>query len=157
MAAVSFGIGPACDGCGICVFACPKGAIRRSVADDAAIPYEVLHLGCNDCGKCAIVCPQRALEPDPQWATCRGRGCPVVTNRMDGWACTEGWARCDRCGSALWKAPGSSTWVCARCDLETKVICPKIRRHIVVNGTVVAAGATIPVAPGSDTAAAGAS
>ena len=157
---MSFDVGPGCDGCGICVFACPKGAIRRSVAPDAPTPYEVFHLNCNDCGKCAIVCPQRVLGPDPQWAECRGRGCPVVTNRMEGWACTEGWARCERCSSALWKEPGTAKWICARCDLETKVICPKIRRHIVVAGAAVdgpaGAGTATPSAPGS-TAAAGAS
>lgn len=128
---MSFEVAPGCDGCGICVFACPKGAIRRSTGDDpSSTPYEVFSLNCNDCGKCAIVCPQRVLGPDPKWAECRGRGCPIVTSRLEGWACTEGWARCERCQSALWKPPDGGKWICARCDTESRVICPKIRRHI---------------------------
>jgi len=123
---MSFKVGPTCDGCGICVSACPRGAIRPG--PPGGTPFEVVSLDCNDCGKCAIVCPHDALAVDPAWAQCFGRGCPLVSKRLEGWACTEGWARCGRCGGALWKAPGDSEWVCARCDTASRVICPKIRR-----------------------------
>lgn len=123
---MSFKVGPTCDGCGICVAACPRGAIRPG--PPGGTPFEVVSLDCNDCGKCAIVCPHDALAVDPAWAQCFGRGCPLVSKRLEGWACTEGWARCGRCGGALWKAPGDSEWVCARCDTASRVICPKIRR-----------------------------
>jgi NAD-dependent dihydropyrimidine dehydrogenase PreA subunit len=123
---MSFGIRPGCDGCGACVSACPRGAIRLA-AVGAAMPYEVAALECNDCWSCAPVCPRGVLGPDPRWAVCRARGCPLSSRRLSGWACTEGWARCPKCNSALWKPPGSGEWRCARCDLETRVGCPKAR------------------------------
>src|SRR5690606_8738103 len=86
---MSYGIGPACDGCGACVRACPRGAIIRDTA--GPIPYAIAPLDCNDCGKCAIVCPRRAITPDPGWAECLGRGCPLAgSRRYDGWSCSEG-------------------------------------------------------------------
>lgn len=126
---MSFGIRPGCDGCGACVSACPRGAIRLA-AVGAATPYEVVPLECNDCWSCGLVCPRRVLGPDPRWAVCRARGCPLASRRLTGWACTEGWARCPQCNSALWKPPGSGEWHCAHCDLETRVACPKARQAI---------------------------
>ncbi|MCZ7525670.1 MAG: 4Fe-4S dicluster domain-containing protein [Acidimicrobiia bacterium] len=129
---MSFGVLPSCDGCGACVRACPRGAIRISVEADT--PYEVVGLACNDCGKCAIVCPPGALVPDPRWAACWGRGCPLSSRRFEGWTCTEGYRRCPSCGSALWKAPESDAWFCARCDGTRRVVCPKIRRTVAARG-----------------------
>jgi ferredoxin len=124
---VSFRISPACDGCGTCVRACPRGAIRRSPGGDA--PYEVVSLDCNDCGKCAVVCPRDALGPDNGWAECLGRGCPLTgSRRYEGWACNEGIRRCAECGNALWKPPGAVRWMCVRCDGGARVLCPKVRK-----------------------------
>lgn len=129
---MSFWISPACHGCGICVPSCPRGAIHRSAADHHLAAFQISSLDCNDCGKCAIVCPVSAIGPDPDWAACRGRGCPLESRRYSGWACTEAGRRCERCGGSLWKAPGEKAWVCTRCDPDTRVSCPKIRKHLAV-------------------------
>ncbi|MBV6506977.1 MAG: hypothetical protein JJLCMIEE_00014 [Acidimicrobiales bacterium] len=110
----------------MCALACPRGAIRVSVNSDT--PFEVVSLECNDCGKCAIVCPQRVLAPDPAWAACWGRGCPMSSRRYDEWSCSEGRRRCPTCNNALWWAPDASGWVCVRCDEGSRVICPKVRK-----------------------------
>lgn len=124
--AMSFKVSPGCDGCGACKTACPRGAIQLS--DDPRVPYEVTSLNCNDCGKCAIVCRQRALAPDPDWAQCWGRGCPLASTRYEGWSCAEGRRRCLECGNSMWREPDSDDWVCSRCGLGAKVMCPKARK-----------------------------
>ena len=123
---MSFAVGAGCDGCGACRRACPRGAIRRS--GDAAIPYEVVSLDCTDCGKCAIVCPRGVLAPDPEWARCWGRGCPLSSSRYEGWACAEGKRRCPGCGNSMWQKPSGDGWICSRCDDGTRVMCPKARK-----------------------------
>jgi NAD-dependent dihydropyrimidine dehydrogenase PreA subunit len=45
-----------CDGCGICVEACPQGAIR--LADEVAVIDSEL---CRETGACLEACPQSAL------------------------------------------------------------------------------------------------
>lgn len=127
---MSYRIGPTCDGCGICVMACPRGAIR--VSDDGAIPYAVVSLDCNDCGKCAIVCPPSAIDVDPAWAVCRARGCPLSSERFSEWSCTEGRRRCPTCGNALWINAELDRWVCIHCELGSKVVCPKVRKAAAV-------------------------
>ena len=54
---------------------------------------------------------------------------PTTITLPDGSTC-ETVARCAHCGGSLWKAPGSDRWVCALCDAETRVACPKIRKHL---------------------------
>lgn len=125
---MSFWISPVCHGCGACVPACPRGAIHPSKGYLAS--FEISSIDCNDCTKCSIVCPVNAIGPDPDWAMCRGRGCPLTGRRLEGWACTEAGRRCESCGGSLWKAPGGDRWFCTRCDETTKVACPKIRKHL---------------------------
>jgi ferredoxin len=122
---MSFRVGPECDGCDMCRQACPRGAIRVMAP---TMSYEVVSLNCNDCGKCAVVCRQHALGPDPEWATCWGRGCPLSSTRYDGWGCAEGRRRCTECGNSMWKPPDSDGWVCTRCDLGSNLMCPKARK-----------------------------
>lgn len=126
---MSFWISPACHGCGICVPSCPRGAIHRSAADHHLAAFQISSLDCNDCGKCAIVCPIAAIGPDPDWAVCRGHGCPLASRRYEDWACTEAGKRCGECGGSLWKAPGTNRWSCTYCDPDVRVACPKIRKH----------------------------
>ncbi len=124
---MSFWINPACYGCGICAQACPRGAIHLSKGFMAA--YEITALDCNDCAKCAIVCPIDAIGPDPGWAVCHGRGCPLTSRRLAEWACTEAGRRCPECGGSLWRDPDSDRWLCTHCDPDYRVACPKIRKH----------------------------
>lgn len=124
---MSFRVGQTCDGCGMCKLACPRGAIHLSGVI-GGIPYVVTPLDCNDCGKCAIVCRRDALAPDPEWAECWGRGCPLTTRRYEGWSCAEGRRRCTECGNSMWKEPDGDGWICMRCDLGAKVMCPKVRK-----------------------------
>ena len=125
---MSFRIAPGCDGCGICSRACPRGAISFTLHDTT--PLAVTALECNDCAKCAVVCPLGIIEPDPAWAVCLGRGCPLISKRYEGWACTEGRTRC-ACGNPLWKSPETREWRCVKCDLGGKAACPKARRAAV--------------------------
>jgi len=127
---MSFWINPVCHGCGMCVPSCPRGAIHSSDPDHYLAAFQISSIDCNDCTKCAIVCPVSAIGPDPDWAVCHGRGCPLESRRYEGWACTEAGKRCKTCGGSLWKAPEDGTWFCARCDPDTRVACPKIRKHL---------------------------
>ena len=122
---MSFRVGPECDGCDMCRQACPRGAIGLL---DGGVAYAVTSLNCNDCGKCAVVCRQHALAPDPEWAMCWGRGCPLSSSRYEDWGCAEGRRRCTECGNSMWKPPDSDGWVCTRCDLGSNLMCPKARK-----------------------------
>lgn len=125
---MSYWISPLCYGCGMCVPSCPRGAIHPSKGYMAA--FEISSLDCNDCAKCTIVCPVAAIGPDPDWAMCRSRGCPLAGRRYGTWACTEAGQRCPTCGGSLWKAPDADVWACAYCDPDIRVACPKIRKHL---------------------------
>lgn len=131
---MSFSIGPDCNGCGMCVRACPRGAIH-SVGDRAVITQ----LDCNDCGMCMIVCPEHVALPDPRWPRCWGRGCPLSTNRFNDWACSEGRHRCTTCNNAMWREPASDLWICIRCDTSSKMLCPKVRKASVAEAAVAEA------------------
>ena len=50
-----------CDGCGLCIPACPFGAIAAAeVAGKSAV--EVSKALCKGCGACVPVCPREALD-----------------------------------------------------------------------------------------------
>ena len=119
----------ACIGCGACEFGCPQGAITQS--DGFPVVYVIDPLTCNDCEECVPLCPVVAFEPDPAWAVCEGRGCPLSSKRYADWRCTQGGERCATCGSMLWLAPGGNVWTCRRCDLaegEHGATCPKVKK-----------------------------
>jgi ferredoxin len=118
-----------CFGCGGCEFACQHGAITQT--DGFPVAYVIAPLLCNDCRDCVPLCPVSAFEPDPGWAVCYGRGCPLSSKRYAGWECTEGLERCPECGSMLWRAPGTERWTCRRCDHgedEHPASCPKVKK-----------------------------
>ena len=116
-----------CIGCGACEVACAAGAIFQS--DSFAVAYVIDPLLCNDCTDCVPVCPVDALVPDPAWAVCLGRGCPLASPRYAGWECSQGTDRCPQCGSMMWRYE-SSEWVCSSCRLESGrgARCPKWQR-----------------------------
>jgi ferredoxin len=124
---MAFRVLETCIGCGACEFACPSAAISQS--EGFPVVYAVDPLRCNDCAECVPVCPVDALGPDPEWAVCHGRGCPLSSSRYAGWECSEGQERCDRCGSMLWR-PAGGEWVCSYCRLGEGgrgASCPKTR------------------------------
>ena len=54
-----------CKGCGLCEWACPKGAIVMSarVTASGANPAELAHPDrCTGCRMCEIFCPDMAIE-----------------------------------------------------------------------------------------------
>lgn len=116
-----------CFGCGVCEAVCPLGAITQ--ASGFPVVYSVDPLACNDCNECHPLCPVSALVPDPAFATCHGRGCPLSAARYEGWDCSEGQARCEHCGGMLWRAPDSQRWACRTCDGAGKATCPKVRQR----------------------------
>lgn len=118
----------ACIGCGACESACAQQAIGQS--DSFPVVYEIDPMLCNDCGDCVRVCPVDAIVPDPVWAVCFGRGCPLRSSRYTGWECSQGLDRCPSCGSMLWRPPGGD-WVCSNCRAGsggTRARCPKAER-----------------------------
>ena len=117
-----------CIGCGACESACEQQAITQS--DSFPVVYVIDPLLCNDCTGCVRVCPVDAIVPDPEWAVCFGRGCPLRSDRYSGWECSQGLERCPSCLSMLWRAPGGP-WVCSSCRLgpsERGARCPKAER-----------------------------
>ena len=125
---MAYTVDESCFGCGACEAACPHGAIQQ--CEGFPVVYAVDPLRCDDCGDCVAVCPMGSLRPDPVWAVCFGRGCPLSSARYRDWECSVGEDRCASCGSMLWRAP-DGTWVCSRCRLGEDgrgASCPKIRR-----------------------------
>jgi ferredoxin len=125
---VAYRIAAGCIGCGACEFTCPTGAISQ----DGGFPvtFVVDPLACDDCSRCVALCPVDVLVPDPAWAVCLGRGCPLSSLRYAGWECSKGAHRCVQCGSMLWRPPDGE-WVCSRCRLGEGgrgASCPKVRQ-----------------------------
>lgn len=117
-----------CIGCGPCEEACPRQAISKS--DSFLGVFLVDPFLCNDCSDqpggplCVNVCPVDALQPEPAFPVCHGRGCPLTSSRLGGYDCSEGNQRCS-CGNMLWRSEEDDAWRCSRCDMGMKVGCPK--------------------------------
>lgn len=116
-----------CFGCGACESACGRLAIRQT--ESFAVAYAVDPLLCDDCMDCVRVCSVDALVPDPEWAVCVGRGCPLSSTRYDGWECSRGESRCPECGSMMWSDP-EGRWTCSACRHSgaSGARCPKTER-----------------------------
>lgn len=127
---MSLQIVESCFACGACEFSCGQRAIFQ--ADGFATAYVVDPILCNDCLECVRVCPGGALVADPDFAVCHGRGCPMISKKMQGWICTEGQELCDECEAVLWLPPESGHYQCPRCDLGLRMVCPKIRKLEVI-------------------------
>jgi ribosomal protein L37AE/L43A len=77
-----------------------------------------------------VVCPVDGLVPDPGWAVCHGRGCPLSSERYAGTVCSEGQHVCRTCGSVLWRVAGGN-WTCRVCAAAPEgtraASCPKVK------------------------------
>jgi 2-oxoglutarate ferredoxin oxidoreductase subunit delta len=55
-----------CKGCGLCIWACPKGQIILSEKDDArgirVACFDENSQDCTGCTFCGIICPEVAIE-----------------------------------------------------------------------------------------------
>lgn len=47
-----------CEGCAVCVDACPTDAITMNESDKAVVDEET----CSDCGECVDACPTNAIS-----------------------------------------------------------------------------------------------
>jgi ferredoxin len=113
----------ACIGCGGCEYACPTGALTKT--DSYLGLFVIDPFTCDDCGLCVDKCPVVAIEPDPAWAVCGDRGCPLRSKRLADVECSVWQQRCPACGATLWRAGGDGDWSCPRCGMGMKVACPR--------------------------------
>lgn len=111
-----------CIGCGGCEYACPTGALTKT--DGFLGLFVIDPYTCNDCTLCVDKCPVMAIVPDPEWAVCHDRGCPIGSKRLEGVECSVWQQRCASCGTAMWRS-GDGEWECPRCDRGMKVQCPR--------------------------------
>ncbi len=114
-----------CIGCGACDFSCPTGALVKT--DSFLGLFAIDPLTCDDCGACVGKCPVLAIVPDPAWAVCRGRGCPLTSTRLTGVECGVWQERCGECGTTLWRRD-DGPWECPTCGWRVKVHCPRTRQ-----------------------------
>lgn len=56
-----------CHGCGACVLACPREAVRLTETAAGALVPIIDAAKCNECGLCAQACPQISLEGAVDW------------------------------------------------------------------------------------------
>lgn len=113
----------ACIGCGGCEYACPTGALTKT--DSFLGLFVIDPFTCDDCGQCVDKCPVLAIEPDPEWAVCGDRGCPLKSQRLADVECSIWQQRCPECGTTLWRTGGEEAWSCPRCGMGMRVACPR--------------------------------
>ena len=114
-----------CIGCGACDYACPTGAMAKTdtfLGTFAIDPYT-----CDDCGRCVQCCPVGCINLEPAWPSCYGHGCPLSSKRMAGFECSVWQRTCESCGAPVWRRRGEESWICPRCDMGTRLRCPKER------------------------------
>jgi len=115
----------ACIGCGGCEYACPTGALTKT--DSYLGLFVIDPFTCDDCGACVTKCPVLAIEPDPDWAVCGDRGCPLKSSRLADVECAIWQSRCPDCGTTMWRRD-DQTWQCPKCDMHMKVACPRTHK-----------------------------
>lgn len=113
----------ACIGCGGCEYACPTGALTKT--DSFLGLFVIDPFTCDDCGQCVDKCPVLAIEPDPEWAVCGDRGCPLKSQRLADVECSIWQQRCPSCGTTLWRTGSEESWSCPRCGMGMRVACPR--------------------------------
>lgn len=119
---MSFKVTDECIGCGACDYSCPTGALTKT--DSFLGVFVIDPYLCDDCTICVAKCPVDAIVPDPAWAVCHGRGCPLASRRLSDVDCAVWQQRCPDCGATLWRQEGGA-WACSRCAMGMKVRCPK--------------------------------
>ncbi len=112
-----------CIGCGACDYSCPTGALTKT--DSFLGLFVIDPYTCDDCAICVEKCPDLAIVPDPDWAVCHGRGCPLTSTRLAGVECALWQDRCPECGTTMWVRDGEAS--CPLCALGMKVRCPRTR------------------------------
>lgn len=114
-----------CIGCGGCEYSCPTGSLTKT--DSFLGLFVIDPYTCNDCAECVAKCPEAAIVPDPEWAVCGDRGCPLRSQRLAAFECAVWQDRCPSCGTTLWRdaAAIDGRWACPRCGMGMKVSCPR--------------------------------
>lgn len=115
----------ACIGCGGCEYACPTGALTKT--DSFLGVFVIDPFTCDDCGLCVDKCPVLAIGPDPDWAVCGDRGCPLKSSRLSDVECAVWQERCPTCTTTMWRRDDGS-WQCPRCDMHMRVACPRTHK-----------------------------